>query len=439
MERCFFVDNPGKCMHGTGSGSYHISRSLFSRSGHGVNWDGQGDYTLLVEDSMFSGLGHGQLDPDCGIDGDCMNMRARTNNDESKTVRRTIFTDGGDDAIDTANTSPLIENCIVWNMTDKGVSMEGLDTDIVVRNMLTFSSRYGFDGHVDSAYSLEHVTVAFQETNPLIRTRAGTTVDKCIFWPQTWNTCSQGGTLSYTLVGIGSDTSCGVGNLAANPQFENPDNCGFSLRTGSPALRAGPAGSRIGWLGFPEPFGCVTDDHCDDFDECTADSCQDGVCLFDRDPDCIRAIFPSTFEVTRGVLAGGTLADLIDSDDHYVRISARRPTGVGTASAEIELTALSLIETPSEIRFRVEAATTGAPSWQVVELFNYQSGQWVRFDRRDGVDVDQVVVVTVSTDPEQFVEPGTGEMKARVGFIDLGITFPGWNARYDHAFWNVDP
>ena len=264
-------------------------------------------------------------------------------------------------------------------------------------------------------------------------------MDKCIFWPQTWNTCSQGGTLSYTLVGIGSDTSCGVGNFAANPQFESPNNCGFSLQPGSPALRGGPSGDRIGWLGFPEPFGCVTDDHCNDADECTADSCQAGVCLFDRDPDCLSAIFPEMFEVTRGVLLEGTISDLVDSDDHYVRISARRPNDLATASAEIELTATSLIETPTEIRFRVEASTTGTPSWQVVELFNYQSGEWVRFDRRDGSEMDQVVVVTVSTDPEQFIEPGTGEMKARVGFLDLGVTFPGWIARYDHTFWNVDP
>lgn len=440
IERCFFVDNPGKCMFGIGSGSYHLSKSLFSRSGHGVNWEGPGNYTLLVEDCVFSGLGWGEIEVDCGIDADCMNIRAdRSGNEDGKIVRRCIFADGGDDAIDTLQTSPLIENCILWGMRDKTISMEGVNTEVHARNLLIFNSRYGFDGHVDSPYVFEQSTIAFPRTNPFIRNRTGTLVDKCILWPQPWDTCRTQDFLSYTLVGIGSDTSCDEGNFAANPQFANPNLCDFSLRPDSPALRAGPNGERIGWLGFPEPFACVTDEHCYDGSECTTDTCQDGVCAFDTQEDCLTAILPEGFTVTRGTFVSGGLPELLDSDDARVVVQAVRQTDLNTPSVEIELTATSPIDAPGEIRFRVEAATSGAPSRQRIELFDYKTSRWVVVDQRAGVDADTVVSVSVTENAQRFVEPGTRAMKARVGYLDLGITFLAWNGRYDHAFWNVDP
>jgi hypothetical protein len=35
------------------------------------------------------------------------------------------------------------------------------------------------------------------------------------------------------------------------------------------------------------------------------------------------------------------------------------------------------------------------------------------------------------------VQSGTGQMKARVGYVDLGVPFAAWDGRFDQAYWTV--
>ena len=39
----------------------------------------------------------------------------------------------------------------------------------------------------------------------------------------------------------------------------------------------------------------------------------------------------------------------------------------------------------------------------------------------------------------RFVDDETLEMKARVGLIDFGVTFPAWGGTYDVAHWTMAP
>jgi hypothetical protein len=148
-------------------------------------------------------------------------------------------------------------------------------------------------------------------------------------------------------------------------------------------------------------------------------------------------VFPDAFEVTRGVLLVGGLDELLSSDDARLNVGARRPTEIAASSVEIELTGTSPTETPSALAFTVEAASSGDPANQIIELFNYDSTQWERLDVRAATNSDRTVTVNVTTNPGRFVEDGTGEMKARVGFLDLGVTFPSWDGRYDVTFWTI--
>ena len=148
-------------------------------------------------------------------------------------------------------------------------------------------------------------------------------------------------------------------------------------------------------------------------------------------------VFPDSFEVTRGALASGGLADLLASDDAYVSVDALRSTDISASSVEIEITGTSPTDTPSAIAFTAEAASSGDPANQVIDLFNYDSGEWERLDARAATSDDQTVTVNVTTDAGRFVENGTGEMKARVGFLDLGVTFVSWDGRFDVTFWTV--
>lgn len=150
-----------------------------------------------------------------------------------------------------------------------------------------------------------------------------------------------------------------------------------------------------------------------------------------------ETILPSSFTVTRGQLTGGGLNDLFFSDNAYVNVEARRPTEIAAASVEIEVAGTSPIATPAELKFILEAGQSGDPVIQRIELFNYESGFWETVDERNAPFADTTVVIAISSNAARFVQSGTRQVKARVGYHDRGVTFPAWGGRYDMTKWEV--
>lgn len=150
-----------------------------------------------------------------------------------------------------------------------------------------------------------------------------------------------------------------------------------------------------------------------------------------------ETVLPSSFTITRGALTSGGLPDLFFSDNSYVNVEARRATEIAAASVEIEVVGTSPISSPAELKFIVEAGQSGDPVRQRIELFNYVGGFWEPVDERNAPFADTTFVVTISSNAARFVQPGTRQMKARVGYHDRGVTFPAWGARYDMTKWEV--
>jgi hypothetical protein len=268
MTHSVMAFNNGKVIHGQGSGNYVIRDCLFTRCGHGGEFIGAGNYSLLVEDTWYTSIGHGHAEGEvggeiieCNLDGDCMNIASSNPSTLSnKVVRGCVFTDSGDDGIDCKYTQPLIENCIFWHMVDKGVSMEGDGVAPMLRNLLIFDVHFATDGHfqadpeiLGTTYHMENCTLQARSTRALQRVVPGTTVDKTIIWPNPQPTC-EAAIMNYCYVGLGSSTLCGIGNVAADPLFVSAAAKDYQLQTISPARTAGPSGEQIGWLGFPEPL-----------------------------------------------------------------------------------------------------------------------------------------------------------------------------------------
>ncbi len=165
----------------------------------------------------------------------------------------------------------------------------------------------------------------------------------------------------------------------------------------------------------------------------TADA--DALAVYVANPG--ETVLPDSFEVTRGVLLRGDLADLFDSDDSYVVVDPRRPSDVTAASGEIVVTGISPSETPAELKFTLEAAAPAMPLRQRIELFNYDTQDWEQVDERDSPQQDTVVEVSIRNNAPRFVQAGSGEIKARIGFVDFDVSWAGWRVRYDQVFWVV--
>lgn len=148
-------------------------------------------------------------------------------------------------------------------------------------------------------------------------------------------------------------------------------------------------------------------------------------------------VLPSSFTVTRGERTSGGLPDLFFSDNAYLNVEARRATEIAAASVEIVVEGTAPTEAPSALTFVLEAAQSGDPTRQRIELYNFQTSQWEIVDERPSPFADTTIRVNITTNAARFVQPGTRTMRARIGYHDRGVTFISWGARYDLTAWEI--
>ena len=269
IEDSTIVDNDGMAIAGPGNGQYTVRRSLLSRNGIGAEFNGNG-HTLLVEDSWWTATGWAP-EP-ANLDGDLIHVDGPAS---TQMLRRSVFADGGDDGIDHNGSSFTADSIIIRNIQDKAISMTG--GHVTMNNSLIFATGSGIRGFA-------------AVTNTTINSGAPiATVDsvsKSIIWPSSLATCPAG-VINHSDLGNAADLGCGTGNISVDPQFTAPGSCNYRPAAGSPANTAGPAGERIGWLGFPIGQACTADAQCNDNNGCSFDTCVNGACTFSPIANCI--------------------------------------------------------------------------------------------------------------------------------------------------------
>ncbi|MEM7457169.1 MAG: hypothetical protein AAF456_22700, partial [Planctomycetota bacterium] len=143
-----------------------------------------------------------------------------------------------------------------------------------------------------------------------------------------------------------------------------------------------------------------------------------------------------TVEIGPGVLFNGSVADLADSDNVDLSVN-RNPFGL-QAVVQLDLLAVSPTDTPSSIEFQYEASIFArGNATQTISLFNYDTGAFEAIDARNAARFgDSTVTVMPSGDPSRFVEPGTGNMEARIRY-NSGIARLQFTVNADQAFWTI--
>lgn len=283
------ADSPGKIVYGAGNGVYTMQRCLFARNGIGGEWIGSG-YTLTIEDTWFTRIGRAPINSSNRLDGDILHIDQPSN----ANIRRCILTDGGDDIIDHSSAAtPVVENSILYDANDKTVSIGG-GGSITMTNCLVFNVPGGIRCAGVPAY-LTHVTLG-PNTNVNGQDAVNSVIQQSIFWPLGAPTCASGAMNYCDVANAASNLGCGTGNISVDPQYVdsnfNPPGdvfVNFTPQAGSPVLTAGPSGNQIGWLGFPNPAGCVNNSDCNDANPCTTDTCSNGACTNTPIANCCQS------------------------------------------------------------------------------------------------------------------------------------------------------
>jgi hypothetical protein len=148
---------------------------------------------------------------------------------------------------------------------------------------------------------------------------------------------------------------------------------------------------------------------------------------------------PASFSVLIGTLQGGSLAQLLSSDNGYVVILESPFRSRRDPAVRMEVVATSPSATLSQLKFRLESKTNAVPAGDVgqrIELFNSTTNDWELIDSRGSTSSDSVAEPTVSGNPSRFVHPTTRQMRARLSWFDApNLATRGWTVSIDETTW----
>jgi len=138
--------------------------------------------------------------------------------------------------------------------------------------------------------------------------------------------------------------------------------------------------------------------------------------------------------IVRGNLISGTAVDANESDDSYFVFQP----GFTLNSTEPPIWLLANTVVPSldtELTLQIEANANTPNISQVVEAFDFSTGQFVQVGQQN-LSFNFDAVIDIDVDFASFVQAGTGDVLNRVGYRSNGFTllFP-WTVSIDQFLW----
>ena len=146
---------------------------------------------------------------------------------------------------------------------------------------------------------------------------------------------------------------------------------------------------------------------------------------------------PDSFEAFRGFFTSGTLEDTFQSDDLYLKYNP----GITLFATEFPVWLIFdgtlSSDSPPTLAFKLEAAANTPGLSQSIQMFNWNSGQYDELDLQGAsFNNDSVVELDLTATIGDYVETGTGSVRARLGWKATGIilVFP-WTVCVDQVVW----
>lgn len=152
----------------------------------------------------------------------------------------------------------------------------------------------------------------------------------------------------------------------------------------------------------------------------------------------LETLRPTSYTWFRGTHVAGNVGSLHFSDDN--RLQGNRGVVANAQEAPIQLVMESFSSTANitAMSLKVESLVTSTGLQQELQLYNFTTGQYVSIDTRAATLTEQTVNVSVPSNPEQYVEPGSNTVRAKILYRKVGPTSAGnWGCRVDLGNWEV--
>ncbi len=151
-------------------------------------------------------------------------------------------------------------------------------------------------------------------------------------------------------------------------------------------------------------------------------------------------VLPDALNIFRGRLLSGGLAQLLQSDDERLAVAPGPVFTNSQSPIHIIIDGTAPSGNLSVLRFTLEGHTTSTNVEQRIELYNFLTSGYETVDLRPSTTSDSVAQVSITDNPQRFVEGRTRLMRTRMRYKANGaiFTYP-WIASLDHTFWTVFP
>ena len=154
----------------------------------------------------------------------------------------------------------------------------------------------------------------------------------------------------------------------------------------------------------------------------------------------IRDDSASLFSVFRGIQIGGTLADVADSDDSYLRFNPGLVLNTAEAPVWLIFDGVLPSDSPSALELVMESQAGTVGLTGTLEAFNWTTNAYDVVDvSATGFNSDVTVTADLTSSLADYVQSGTGAVRSGTGWRKTGLTinFP-WEIRLDQLVWTIN-
>jgi hypothetical protein len=143
----------------------------------------------------------------------------------------------------------------------------------------------------------------------------------------------------------------------------------------------------------------------------------------------------SSFRIVRGLVRGGGLPEVQQSDDSYLRVANQPTVSFAEPGVQVEFSMVATTASPNEIKLSVETAVNAPMLTRTTYLFNYSANRYDLLEMAASSQSDTTTVITVSSGASDYVQPGTRTIKAKVAYRNQVVPRVGfWESRFDRVF-----
>lgn len=147
----------------------------------------------------------------------------------------------------------------------------------------------------------------------------------------------------------------------------------------------------------------------------------------------------AAINIFRGLLDSGGVANVMTSDDSYLKVNPGFTLNNAEAPVWLEFEAQLSSDGPSAFDVTLESAANTPGLTQTMEMFNWNSGAYEAIDMQAAsFNSDLVVTIDLTGSVSDYVQSGTGAVKARNGWRKTGFTilYP-WTVCVDQVVWTA--